>query len=136
MFYWNRDLNDVSTEYKAGYQYRGNLKTLEEAEAVAKGLNANIEDRFFIATDSGAGCSHRFDVIEPPKLGDSCSKGFNGDYYPVGEVIRISPTYTRVTTRDAKGDVHIFTRRRLTGVWSDGTFALVRGVRDERNPSF
>ena len=70
-----------------------------------------------------------------PQIGDEVSMGFNGDYYPMGKITKISKTYFRITTENGA----TFTR---VGPFSwkkggkRGTFSLVQGVHDERNPHF
>ena len=69
---------------------------------------------------------------------DECSKAFNGDYYPVGKVIHVSPSYKIITTVEANGTRRKFYRVGRTGGWrqTGGTWMLVAGSIDERNPSF
>ena len=60
--------------------------------------------------------------------------GFNGDYYPCGTIVKISPTLKKITTSDGKE----FYRVKQTGSWRlKGTsFYMVKGTHDKRNPSF
>lgn len=65
------------------------------------------------------------------KVGDKVSKGFNGDCYPEGEIVRITPTgivktNTGETFRPVKGGGHR----------AGGTWWLVPGHVSKQNPSF
>jgi hypothetical protein len=123
-------MNDGS--YDRRYEHRHDWKTMDRAREVASQLTEST-GTLHLATDSGPNVSPRYDVILAPKVGDEVSKGFNGDYYPEGEIVRISASYRRiVTSTDA-----VFYRRGESGSWiQDGTWTLVAGVRNERNPSF
>ena len=115
------------------------FKSIEEVEAIAahfneQGVHGRSEDKpFFLAYDDGEYTSHRFGIVEPPKVGDDVSYGFNGDYYPCGKIVRITKGF-RITTSD--GDV--FNRRKQSSRWVKvgGTWSLVKGIVNERNPSF
>lgn len=95
----------------------------------------------YIAVDNGGWCSPRYDIVRLPRVGDKVSQTYNGDYYPCGEIVKIGKNHARVTTSDGT----VFTRR-LHGAgalansarWcvTGSGFTLVRGHRDERNPSF
>lgn len=120
---------------------RGDWKTFEDAQRIAALLNAThcrIVGRTevkFIATDAGSNVSPRYDVQELPRVGDFVSKGFNGDYYPVGTIKSISagPAFRKITTEDGS----TFWRVKQTGCWREGgTWSMVKGRHDERNPSF
>lgn len=109
---------------------RNNWKTLAAAEAVAAALG-----EAYVATDSGAHVSPRYDVITRPQVGDKVSYAFNGDSYPCGTITKMSagPTYRRIETSTGK----IFWRRRQSGAWvNDGTWSLVVGHINKRNPEF
>lgn len=87
-----------------------------------------------IVVDNGPHVSPRFSVIEPPKVGDKVSYGFNGDYYPDGEIVKISGKNLRIVTTSTGSK---FWRRGNSGRWvMNGTWSLVPGHRSERNPSF
>lgn len=88
--------------------------------------------RLWLVTDT-PNCSPRYAVVEVPAVGDEVSYGFNGDYYPDGKVIRVSRTFVVTTSTGNR-----YYRRGLTGTWkqSGGTWSLVRGHINERNPSF
>lgn len=90
------------------------------------------EKKQFLYTDAGPLQSPRFDVIQAPQIGDLVSKSFNGDSYPVGKIVKISKSYRRIETNSGV----VFYRRQRTGSWiSGGTWYMVLGVVDERNPS-
>lgn len=121
-----------------GWEYRGDWKTFERAEQVAKELNeAAVQTvaRPYIATDSGPHVSPRFDVIKRPHVGEAVSYTFNGDYYPDGYITKVSGKEFRIITTDTGS---VYYRRKQTGGWikKGGTWALTPGHRTEWNPSF
>ena len=113
-------------------QSRWDWKTFEQVSDIASMLNANEDGNTYIATDSGAHCSPQFDVVVAPKVGEEVSKGFNGDYYPCGYIKSISKTMKRIETTTGEA----FYRHRQSGNWNNGTFSLIPGHIDERNPHF
>ena len=123
------------------YESRNDWKTMAAAEEVAAALGPE-----YVATDAGPYVSPRYDVIALPKVGDAVSYSFNGDSYPCGHVISISagPNFRRIVAHEPRGGKHVgevrehvFWRRRKTGSWvMNGTWSLVAGHVDERNPSF
>jgi hypothetical protein len=126
------DYPQVDGRFDSRYQNRNDWKTLERAEAVAEQLNEAADDMLYIAIDNGPSVSPRFDVIKAPKVGEQVSRYFNGDSYPEGEIVKISATLKRVETSTGA----VFFRRKQSGVWSDGTFGMIAGHHNERNPSF
>lgn len=137
MFYWSKDLTQVTTEHTPAFLNRNDLRSLDDAMVVAKGLTANIAGRTFLHTDAGPNWSPRFDVVEPPKVGDQVSQESNGDAYYVGVVEKVSKTYRIVTVRCPDGSTVQARRRLITGTWRvGGGWALVKGVVEKRNPSF
>lgn len=130
-FYHDKQNNLIATStYPADTSYftRHDFGSLAEAQAVADELGDN-----YIATDAGRGCSPQFDVEVRPQIGDDVSYAFNGDYYPCGQIVKISPTMKKITT--SNGDT--FYRLRQTGSWKmNGTWSLVSGHHNKRNPSF
>lgn len=135
MLYFQRNESNVLQAIKHDdlnrdlpYTYRGDFETLEDAQAIADELGDA-----YLATDAGRCCSPRFDVQHKPQVGDKVSYGFNGDYYPCGEIASISKTLKKITT--TTGDS--FYRLRQTGSWKmNKTWSLVSGHHDVRNPSF
>ena len=70
-----------------------------------------------------------------PHVGDEVSMAFNGDYYPVGTIEKISKTYKRITTTDGRIFTRVGpTRWKLGG--KNGAFTLIEGHHDARNPHF
>ncbi len=108
-------------------------KSLSEVEEIAA-IISKMYNKLFIGTDSGDGCYPRFDIIEPPQIGDKVSYGFNGDYYPDGEITKISKSLLKITTSGG----HNYLRRKKTGAWlqAGGAWHLVSGHRNDKNPSF
>ena len=66
----------------------------------------------------------RNEIIETPKLGDKVSYGGNGDYYPCGKIVKITPSLRLVTDTGAK-----FSRILRSGAWkhTNGFGHLVAG---------
>lgn len=115
-----------------GFETRNDWKTLERAKEVAAQLT-EASGRLFIGTDAGPNVSPRYDVIDAPVLGAPVSKAFNGDYYPEGEITKISKSLKRVETSTGA----VFFRRRESGAWIEGgTWSMVPGHVSRRNPSF
>ena len=129
--------------YDSAKDMRGSdMKSFEEAEQIAEACT-KLTGETYLAFDNGAGTSHRYGIMVPPKVGDDVSYGFNGDYYPCGKVVRITPGW-RIYTEDtslpkgAHRQQCMFNRVRKTSGWKmkGGTWGLVKGIVDERNPSF
>lgn len=128
----NGQVADVSSLYKPGWLNRTNIKSFEQAQAIATSTIELTKDRY-VAVDSGPSVSPRYDVVKAPKVGDKVSYAFNGDYYPDGEIVSVSPTLIVKTSGG-----HTYRRRKLTAAWQQpgGTWSLVHGHVDKRNPSF
>lgn len=121
--------------YDRRFENRNDWKSFERVTEIAEQLNAAREvptAPTYIPVDNGSGVSPRYDVIEAPRLGDVVSRGFNGDYYPEGTIVKISASLRRIETSTGA----VFFRKRQSARWSDGTFSMVAGTIDERNPSF
>lgn len=106
---------------------------LEAAEAKAQELTEQTGE-LHVAYKSSYVCDP-FVAARLPQVGDEVSMGFNGDYYPLGKITRISKTYSRITTESGR----VFTRVGPVS-WKEGgkrgAFSLVQGKHDERNPHF
>jgi hypothetical protein len=89
--------------------------------------------RMYLPVDNGPHHSPRYDIIDAPQVGDEVSYGFNGDYTPDGTVVKVSPTFQITTSTGRK-----YRRKGSTSGWyqAGGTWGLVRGHIDERNPHF
>jgi len=141
---WYFDINGKPTG-KGGWLNRNDMPTMEFARRVAdaatenakRGANGTIPYQLYIPIDNGPGCYPRYDVVAAPMVNDVVSKGFNGDYYPVGRVVKVS-TNLRVITTCGDGEELKFYRRGESARWvqAGGTWTLVHGERNERNPSF
>lgn len=122
-----------------GWLSRGDLAECPAGWVVAQELAASAS-KFsgwkFIATDAGEQVWPRYDVIKAPVVGDEVSKAFNGDYYPVGKIIKIGKNYGRIYVTGGEGEL-VFYRRKLTGAWLlNKTWGLVPGSITRRNPEF
>jgi fermentation-respiration switch protein FrsA (DUF1100 family) len=125
----------------AGIENRNDWRDFATVELIANDLSALTGDDW-LPVDRGAHVSPRYDVVVCPKVGEDVSRGFNGDYYPVGKIIGITGAGRRsITTMatDGSGVVRKFYRVKLSGAWKEGggsPFCLVPGVRHEWNPEF
>jgi hypothetical protein len=133
-------LQSVTTKFPKNREdlrcvYRGDLESYADALALAGKANALQNGYSYLATDAGPHCYPRFDVVKAPEVGAAVSYGFNGDYRPDGVIIRVSGTDSRIVTTSTGTRYY---RRKLSGTWlqAGGTWALVAGIVDERNPSF
>lgn len=121
----------TEADYKIA-QCRHDWDTFEQAVEIAHGLTESTGTRY-IATDSGNGGLPRYDVIKAPAIGDKVSYAFNGDYYPCGEISKISDSMRCITTTDGAK----FYRRKMTGTWlKDRTWSMVHGHINRKNMEF
>ena len=106
------------------------FKSFDEVQGYALYVTA-ITGESHVGADRGDHVSPQFDVIRIPHVGDKVSKGFNGDYYPEGEVVKITKNLTVITSTGAR-----FRRYKNTSGWrkEGGTWWLINGHHDERNP--
>ena len=114
--------------------YRRDWETMLDACEIADAANKTVGKDIYLAIDNGDHVYPRFDVIARPQVGDEVSYAFNGDAYPCGEITAISRTLLKITT--STGDT--FWRQGQTDRWlkTGGTWSLVQGHRNDRNPSF
>ena len=75
-----------------------------------------------------------FRVFKMPAVGDKVSFGFNGDWYPCGEIAKISKTFKKIATNTGE----IFWRKGKGKSWmrEGGTWSMTKGHYNERNPHF
>lgn len=111
---------------------RWDFRSLVDAEVMADKATA-FTGKLHIATDAGAHTSPRYDVVAAPVVGDEVSRYFNGDAYPAGKIAKISKTLFKVTTDTGI----VFYRVKGTGKWvNNGTWSMVSGHHNDKNPSF
>ena len=103
----------------------------QTGEAVVAQLNEEAGFEKYAVSERGG--YPKYSIFELPQVGDPISYGFNGDYYPCGEIKSISATKKLiVSTTGAK-----FYRRNNSASWvKNGTWSMVAGHIDERNPHF
>jgi hypothetical protein len=135
----NGNVTEVLPEYprdvnREGIISRHDIADLDRAKAIAASAT-KLTGELYVGVDSGKNVSPRFDVIRAPQLGDDVSYGFNGDYYPDGKVIHVTEGSHKVVKTDKGGTYY---RYKDSGRWTreGGTWSLVRGTRNERNPHF
>ena len=123
----------VSTTHTKDAQSRRDWTSKSQVNDLAARANAAAGQDLYIGIDRGQYNSPRFDVVRCPQVGEDVSYAFNGDSYPCGQVAKISDSLKVITTTTGER----FYRRRETGSWlKDGTWSLVLGHHDLRNPSF
>jgi len=110
-----------------------NLKTFADAEVLAEQVSKE-KGYVHLAYDYGTNVSPRYGIVAPPKVGEDISYAFNGDYYPDGQVKSVSANCRVITTTGG----HTFYRRLRTPNWkmAGGTWFLVKGHRNDKNPCF
>ena len=115
-----------------GWMSVRDLASVGDACTMAAYLTA-MTGATWLPVDEGRHCSPQFRVTEAPKMGDTVSKSFNGDSYPCGEITRITKTWQITTDQGVK-----FRRHKETGGWRQegGTWWMIAGEHDERNPHF
>lgn len=108
-------------------------KVEELAANASRGLG-----KLYIAVDSGPSVSPRFDIILAPAVGDECSKHFNGDSYPVGKIVSITPKTMRCIIVEGPRGRLKFWRDVQSARWvlTGGTWGLIPGIRNDFNREF
>lgn len=116
------------------WQTRHDFKDFAYAERIAASAT-KATGKLYTAIDNSASVWPRFDVAAAPAVGEPVSYGFNGDYYPDGEITHVTEGTLRVV-KTSTGSTYY--RHKNTGKWTKagGTWSLVHGHRDERNPHF
>lgn len=95
----------------------------QEATVYAEQLSSTLK-RPYIAVQTAYGHRRKFDIIAAPQVGDKVSYTFNGECYPCGEIVRISPTLKKIITNHDK----VFYRRGNTGQWMmHNTWSMIPG---------
>jgi hypothetical protein len=122
----------VDQHQDSAWQSRWDWKDFATVVSLAKYVTA-MTGKIHLPVDNGPHHSPQFDLVEAPAVGDEVSYGFNGDYYPDGTVVKITPTF-RVTTSTG----HTYRRKGMTSGWYQpgGTWGLVAGHVYAQNPSF
>jgi hypothetical protein len=113
-------------------QSRWDWKSHEQVVKLAEMLT-KMTGKLYLGTDAGESTSPRYDIKEAPCVGDKVSRSFNGDSYPCGEIVKITPTW-QITTSDGTQ----FRRYKQSGGWrqTGRGFWMIGGHVDERNPHF
>lgn len=124
-------LSDAELADKS-WKTRWDFSSLEEVKGLALYVTA-ITGQTHVGVDRSESVSPRYDICRIPHVGDKVSKAFNGDYYPEGEIVKITKNLTVITSTGAR-----FRRVKETSGWrkEGGTWWLVNGHHDERNPHF
>ena len=124
-----------SLDKKNSWQTRSDWTSYEEVTRIAMYLTA-MTGKTYLPSDAGSYISPQYDIIEAPKIGDKVSFSFNGDTYPDGTIVKISPNWM-VTT--STGKRYNRSMQGKGGGWRSvggDIWSLVPGHRYEQNPSF
>lgn len=115
-----------------GWMSSRDFASFEQADSTAMYLTA-MTGKTYLAADEGENTWPRYRMIEAPVVGDKVSKSFNGDSYPCGEIVKITPTWQITTSTGAK-----FRRYKMTGGFRETGrgFWMISGHVYEQNPSF
>lgn len=133
----NGQISGVTDSYEEAHKApscrdRNDWTSKEEVDTLAAKLTEVTGD-LYLGLASGGCVRPQFDIFKAPKVGDEVSMGFNGDYYPCGKIVSISKTLRKIVTDNGT----TFWRRGQGARWLNcGTFAMIPGVHNERNPSF
>ena len=113
------------TGWRKGALTSRDCKTLLEAETFAASITA-FTGQLHIGVDRGPYISPRYDVVEPPRVGEPVSYAFNGDYYPDGVVTHVTKGTFRIVKTDTGS---VYYRHKKSGAWikKGGTWSLVKG---------
>ena len=104
---------------------------VEANEAAAKLTEESNE--LHIVTHEPSYVCNKWAVHRVPQVGDFVSYSFNGDSYPDSEIVSVSKTLKVITTKSGKK----YYRYKNHASWrNNGTWWLVKGFHEERNPSF
>ncbi len=127
--------SDTSYSKDSSWITRHDIKSFEHAEQIASQANAMIgAGTILIPVDSGEHCWPRYDVVQAPKVGEEISRCINGDYYPDGEIVKISGKNHRIVTTSTGRKYY---RRRQSSIWvADKYYSMVRGHISRLNPEF
>lgn len=133
---WARD---AQGNYGAGWLERWDISRNPAprmfAQVIAEAAS-KFSGKQYLMSDRGDSVSPRYDVVEAPALGDEVSMAFNGDYYPVGKVIKIGKDYKQIKVEGERGPM-VFYRKGERGAWLyKQMWSLVPGVIDRLNPEF
>jgi hypothetical protein len=125
-------MNKPSIDLRREYDF-WKICSFKQAQSLAEQAMKDHPGHTFLPCDFGPAWSPRFGICQPPIVGEDASYGFNGDYYPAGKVEKVGKDYKIITVGGIK-----YYRRKLTSSWirQGGTWSLVRGIHDERNPEF
>jgi hypothetical protein len=122
----------IEQQRSTAWQSRWDWKDFATVTRLAKYVTA-MTGKTYLPADNGPHHSPQFDLVDAPAIGDEVSYGFNGDYYPDGTVVKITPTF-QITTSTGKK----YRRKGMTSGWYQpgGTWGLVAGHVYAQNPSF
>lgn len=135
---WSRQIGLLGDSYGAGWLAAWDIHDHPSPRLFSQQLAesaSKLMGKVFLPVDQGPCVSPRYEVIEAPAVGDEVSKGFNGDYYPVGKIVKISDSYRVISVDGPRGKMKFYRKGESSG-WSCKGWGLVRGVHDRMNPEF
>ena len=134
---WARD---AQGNYGAGWLNRCDISDYPAAPRMFAQVIAEAATKFagrqFLMVDKGEYCNPRYDVVEAPQVGAEVSMAFNGDYYPVGKIVKIGKGYKQIKVEGPEGP-KVFYRQKESASWLNNKYwSLVPGVINRWNPEF
>ena len=127
-------VTNISDKSFPGAVSRCDFKTAEQAQAIAQAAT-DFSGDLYIASDRGANWSPRHEVVKAPKIGDAVSYYSNGDSYPDGTITHITKGTLRVI-KTSTGSTYYRQGGRASWLKAGGTWSLIEGHHNKRNPSF
>jgi hypothetical protein len=109
------------------------FESMEEAKDRAEELTESTGEQH-VAYQTGYVVAP-FMAARMPQVGDDVSMAFNGDAYPCGEIVRISPTYSTITTSHGVRFTRVGPNAWKRG-GKRGAFSLITGTIRKWNPEF
>lgn len=130
---------EVRDSYPNEFEYRDpawqncwDWTSFEEVERLALYVTAMI-GKTHLAVDNTNAVSPRYDVMVAPKVGDHVSYGFNGDFYPDGEITKITKGWMIITSG---GNTYRRKGKRASWLQPGGTWSLVQGWISQQSTPF
>lgn len=127
-------VSESPSDHWRGWISRWDIKNLARASEIAAQATA-LTGELHIADDQGSCVTPRYDVVIAPKIGDKVSYAFNGDYYPDGTIVHVTPGTLRVI-KTSTGKTYYKRGDKARWIQTGGTWTLVSGHHDRRNPEF
>lgn len=110
------------------------IRCVDEHSAKCAAQNmADATDEKWFSYESNYACN-RYVATRAPRVGEEVSRAFNGDYYPCGKIVKVSPSLAKIETDE--GFVFYRSKNRPSAWLNNGMWSMVPGRIDKRNPHF